>query len=115
MEQKFFIWPARILGLCILVVALPFYFGYGNPLPFFFFFYSVWENVALTLLPVILLSLALGWRYPKVAAYIILLSLFLVFIVGVFSKAQMSANLFIPFLPGIFYLLAGQKKNKRTL
>ena len=58
-------WAARILAAAILVFALPFYFGYGNPLPFADPHYSLWENVVLTVVPLAFIGLAVGWKYPK--------------------------------------------------
>ncbi len=37
-------WTARIFALAILLFGLPFYFGYGNPLPFIDPEATVWEN-----------------------------------------------------------------------
>lgn len=58
-------WIARISALLLLLMVLPFYFGYGNPLPFVDPTYTLAENIGLTAFPIILLGLALGWRYEK--------------------------------------------------
>lgn len=102
-------WSARILALIILVFALPFYFGYGNPLPFISSSYSLWENVALSLMPIIFIGLAVGWKYPKLAAYLIIIPIVLGFVVGLFTKANMSINLAVPLIPGILYLFVKRK------
>lgn len=102
-------WSARILALIILVFALPFYFGYGNPLPFINSSYSLWENITLTMVPIIFIGLAVGWKYPKLAAYLIIIPTALGFVVGLFTKASMSINLAIPLIPGILYLFVKRK------
>lgn len=33
-ELKIIKWTARIIALAVLLLGLPFYFGYRNPLPF---------------------------------------------------------------------------------
>jgi hypothetical protein len=38
-------WTTRILALAILLFGLPFYFGYGNPLPFINPDYGLLDNV----------------------------------------------------------------------
>jgi len=40
-NYKFLKWSTRILALVIIIFGLPFYFGYGNPLPFLNPEYSV--------------------------------------------------------------------------
>ncbi|MFA5748392.1 MAG: hypothetical protein WC872_04780 [Candidatus Absconditabacterales bacterium] len=102
-------WAARILSLGILIFALPFYFGYGNPLPFAKLDYSLWENVALTMMPLIFIGLALGWKYPKVAGWLIIISIAIGLVVGLLTEANLSINLAAPIIPGILYLIDGYK------
>jgi len=103
-------WTARILALCILIFALPFYFGYGNPLPFAKANYSLWENVALAMMPLVFIGLALGWKYPKVAGWLIIIPITIGLIVGLLTEANLSINLAVPIIPGILYLIDGYKK-----
>jgi hypothetical protein len=109
--MKIIKWSARVISLCILVFALPFYFGYGNPLPFANPDYSLWENVALLIMPLVFISLALGWKYPKVAGWLIVGLIMVGFIVGLLTKANLSLNLAAPIIPGILYLIGSYKKN----
>lgn len=102
-------WSTRILALVILVFALPFYFGYGNPLPFINSSYSLWENIALTMVPIIFIGLALGWKYPRLAAYLIIFPISIGFILGLITKSNMGINLAVPLLPGILYLVDRKK------
>ena len=50
-------WTARTLSVLILLFSLPFYFGYGNPLPFVDPDYSFIENFFLTIVPVMFFGL----------------------------------------------------------
>jgi len=106
-------WLTRMLALCILIFALPFYFGYGNPLPFINPDYSLWENVALTMMPLVFVGLALGWKYPKVGGLLTVISIVIGFIVGILTKANFSVSLLTPLVPGILYLVVGYNKNKK--
>jgi len=106
-------WTGRILALGILIFALPFYFGYGNPLPFTNSNYSLWENVALFMMPLIFIGLALGWKYPKIAGWIIVSAIVIGFIVGLLTEANLSINLTVPIIPGILYLIDGYKKQEK--
>ncbi len=108
--MKIIKWTARILALCILIFALPFYFGYGNPLPFVNKDYSLWENVALVMMPLVFIGLALGWKCPKVAGWLIVFAIVIGFSVGLLTEANLSINLIVPIIPGILYLIEGYKK-----
>jgi hypothetical protein len=103
-------WSARIIALCILLFALPFYFGYGNPLPFASSDYSLWENVALAMMSLVFIGLALGWKYPKVGGWLIIIAIAIGLIVGLLTEANLSINLAAPIIPGILYLISGYKK-----
>ena len=111
-KQQLIKWSARIIAISILIFALPFYFGYGNPLPFAKFNYSIWENVALTIMPLVFIGLALGWKYPKIGGWLIIASILIGFVVGLLTKANFSVNLLVPVIPGILYLIAGYNKNE---
>lgn len=109
-QQKIIKWSARIIALAIILFGLPFYFGYGNPLPFANPSYSTWENIALTMMPLIFIGLALGWKYPKIGGWIIVIPFLIGFVSGLLTGANLSVNLAIPILPGILYLITGYNK-----
>ena len=64
-------WTARISALAVLLFGLPFYFGYGNPLPFMDPGYTLWDNVWLSVFPLMFLGLALGWRWERLGGYLV--------------------------------------------
>lgn len=109
-KQQLIKWSARIIAMGILIFALPFYFGYGNPLPFAKPDYSIWENIALAMMPLVFIGLALGWKYPKIGGWLIVASILIGFIVGLLTEANFSINLLVPVIPGILYLIAGYNK-----
>jgi len=111
--MKIIKWTARILALGILIFALPFYFGYGNPLPFAKPDYSLWENVALSMMPLVFIGLALGWKYPKVGGWLIIISIATGLIVGFLTEANLSINLAVPIIPGILYLIDEYKRQAK--
>ncbi len=112
--MKIIKWFARILALCILIFALPFYFGYDNPLPFAKSDYSLWENVALSMMPLVFIGLALGWKYPKIGGWLIIISVTIGFVVGILTEANLSVNLAAPIIPGILYLIDGYKRQVKS-
>ena len=108
--MKMIKWIARILAVCVLLFALPFYFGYGNPLPFANLDYSLWENVALFMMPLVFIGLILGWKYPKIGGWLVVIPITIGFVVGLLTEANLSINLAVPIIPGILYLISGYKK-----
>jgi len=103
-------WTARIAALLIILGGLPFYFGYGNPLPFVKQEYTFYDNLWLTAFPLMFIGLALGWKYEKIGGYLLIISSLIGFftsvIVGNGSGTQMLVSLTI----GILYLIVGYKK-----
>ena len=97
-----------------MLFALPFYFGYGNPLPFANPDYSLWENVALAMMPLVFIGLVLGWKYPKVGGWLIVAAVATGFAVGFLTEANLSANLAVPLIPGILYLIDGYKNTRKV-
>jgi hypothetical protein len=111
-QQKITKWSARIIALVIILFGLPFYFGYGNPLPFINSDYSLWKNIVLIMNPLIFVGLALGWKYEKIAGYLIIFALMLGLSIGLATKTGFSINMVVAIIPGILYLIAGYNKTE---
>lgn len=114
-QSKNMRWTARIMALLILLFALPFYFGYGNPLPFASPEYTAGENFGLTIFPLILIGLALGWKYEKLGGYLTLISIVVGLVVSLFAGDDfLPITILVGLIPGILYLmLAYNKKDKK--
>jgi hypothetical protein len=106
-QKKIITWSSRIIALVIILFGLPFYFGYGNPLPFINSDYSLWKNIVLLMNPLIFIGLAIGWKYEKIAGYLIMIALTIGLLIGVITKTGFSINLLIAIIPGILYLIIG--------
>lgn len=103
-------WFARISALVILVLALPFYFGYENPLPFVDPDYSFWDNFARVLPLLLFIGLALAWKFEKVGGYLISISAILGLFLGMKTGSGFSINLLFALIPGILFLIIGSQK-----
>ncbi len=103
-------WFAGIMALLVLLLGLPFYFGYGNPLPFANADYSIWDNAMLTMFPLIFIGLALGWKYEKIGGYFVVIPMIIGFIIGLTTEADFMINMLIGIIPGALYLLIGYNK-----
>ncbi len=103
-------WTARILALAVLLFALPFYFGYGNPLPFINPDYDAWDNLWLSVFPLMFIGLALGWKWEKVGGYLATLSVLTGLIGGLILEGEVVWFMLVPLAVGILYLIVSYKK-----
>ena len=103
-------WTTRIISLAVLLFGLPFYFGYGNPLPFVNSEYTLWDNVWLSVFPLMFIGLALGWKYEKIGGYLIVVPVGIGMLLGLATFSDFSASMFLPLILGILYLVVGYKK-----
>ena len=101
-------WTARILALAILIFLVPFYFGYGNPLPFAAD-YTFIENLWLTIVPIMMISLAIGWKWPKPAGYIITISIVIGLIAALILEKEFLWPTLVPLAVGVLYLITAYK------
>jgi hypothetical protein len=111
--QKTIRWTARILALAFLLFGLPFYFGYGNPLPFINPDYSFLDNAWLSIFPLMFIGLGVGWKYEKIGGYLITIPLTLGLIMTIIIAKELTVHMLIPFVVGVLYLLVGYSKKSR--
>ncbi|MBN2532044.1 MAG: hypothetical protein JXB88_04085 [Spirochaetales bacterium] len=105
--SKIIKWTARIIALLTILFSLPFYFGYGNPLPFINPDYSLLENIVKTISLLIFIGLALGWKYHKLGGFIIIILIAIGLLLKLTVKAEFSINMVFSLIPGILYLITG--------
>ncbi|HBN94748.1 MAG TPA: hypothetical protein DDZ66_00480 [Firmicutes bacterium] len=106
-------WTTRILAAAIVIFGLPFYFGYGNPLPFINPEYSIWDNTWLTVLPLMFIGLGLGWKWPKTGGLLITVPILLGFILGLIVRGGMAVHMLIPLIVGTLYMVLGCAKARQ--
>lgn len=109
-QIKIIKWTARISALAVIVLGLPFYFGYGNPLPFIDPEYTLWDNLWLTIFPLMFIGLGLGWKFEKIGGFLITIPIFIGLILGLVMEGELITFMLIPFISGILYLIVGYKK-----
>jgi hypothetical protein len=110
-------WTARISGTLIFLLVFPFYIGYGNPLPDFNSpSMSFVENLWLTIFPIFLFSLLLGWWKEKLAGYLITVSILVGFLATLLIGEDASSVMLLPLIPGVIYLyISHTGKNLKIL
>jgi len=101
-------WIARITGTLFFLFITPFYVGYGFPLPNASM--SFLENLWLVILPIFLVGLALGWKWEKVAGYMITVPIVIGFLSALIAWEDPSVIMALPLIPGVLYLVYGYKK-----
>lgn len=112
-SYKILKWVTRILATAIIIFGLPFYFGYGNPLPFINPGYTIWDNTWLTVFPIMFIGLGLGWKWPKIGGSLIVISILSGFIIGLIVRGDISKHMLVPFTVGILYIIVGYAKVKQ--
>ena len=95
--------------MCIILFGLPFYFGYGNPLPFINPNYKFNDNLWLSIFPLVFIGLALGWKNEKIGGLLITIPILLGFILSITIGEGLGGPMIVPFIIGILYLIVGYK------
>ena len=105
-------WVTRILAAVIVIFGLPFYFGYGNPLPFIKPEYSIWDNTWLSIFPIMFIGLGLGWKFETIGGFLVSIPILIGFIIGLIVETNIPLHMIIPFFIGVLYLYIGYTKNR---
>ena len=103
-------WVVRFSALAVILFGLPFYFGYGNPLPFVNPKYTLWDNAWLSIFPLMFIGLGLGWKYEKIGGYLVTIPVSMGLLLGLILEAELIFHMLIPLVPGALYLVAGYGK-----
>ena len=73
--------------------------------------YTFGENFGLTLFPLILIGLALGWKFEKLGGYLVSATIVLGFIVSLIAQEDFfPITILVALIPGILYLIVAYKK-----
>ena len=105
-------WGGRIAALAILGFGLPFYFGYGNPLPFMNPEYGALENLWLTVIPVVFIGLAAGLFLPRLGGWLVIGSLVAAHALTL-ARGEFMAAMLAPLVPAILFLLTTRSPSSR--
>lgn len=103
-------WIARISAVIVVLFGLPFYFGYGNPLPFIDPTYSIIENLWLTVFPLMFIGLVLGWKFEKIGGYLIVAPIIAGLVVNLLIYKELIFHMLISLFIGVLYLTIGYSK-----
>lgn len=103
-------WIARIAGAAIVVFFLPFYFGYGNPLPFLNPDYTAHDNAWLTAFPFVFIGLILAWRYPMVGGYVVVLAILAAQTVTFITGYGLVLYMLVPLVVGVLFIVSARNK-----
>lgn len=101
-------WVARIMGTVMLLFITPFYFGYDFPIPNSSL--SFYENLRLIITPIMLLGLLVGWRWEKIAGYMICIPIGIGLLFSLIMMGNPGLIVLLLAIPGGLYLYCGYKK-----
>ena len=94
----------RIIAVAVMAFGLPFYFGYGNPMPFIDPDYTTWDNVWLSIFPLMFLGLFIGLKYEKIGGYLITVPLLIGFAFSLIAQGEVVWFMLVPLAVGVGYL-----------
>lgn len=107
-KYKKFKISAVIVSVVLFALVTPFYLGYGNPLPQSD--YTVFENLWLTAIPLMLVGLLLGIKWEKLGAYMIIVPISVGFIYSLIVWEDPCLPMVLPLIPGILYWKSSSAK-----
>lgn len=113
-QTKIIRWSARILSLAIILFGLPFYFGYGNPLPFINPDYTSWDNLWLSIFPLMFIGLGLGWKWEKAGGLLVTIPLAIGLLAGVIMERELVFHMLVPLLAGVLYLVISRNNSSKS-
>ncbi|MBU1151826.1 hypothetical protein KJ632_03295 [Patescibacteria group bacterium] len=102
-------WLSIILSIALLAFGLPFYFGYGNPLPFINPDYTLWDNIWLTIFPIMFIGLAFGCKWQKLGGWLVTVSVGAGLLLGLLIEGELVFHMLVPLSVGVLFLFAGYK------
>ena len=103
----FFRWTARGLATLIIIFCLPFYFGYGNPLPFIDPEHSTYANTWLSIFPIMFIGLGLGWKFERVGGLLASVPILVGYILTAALDRTTPLFMLVPVLVGAMFVVAG--------
>jgi hypothetical protein len=106
-QNKIIKWSARVLSAAILLLGIPFYFGYGNPLPFIDPAYSWFDNLWLSIFPLMFIGLAIGWKYKRIGGFVSGIPVFIGLLATLIAGEGLIWHMLIPLFASVLYLVDG--------
>ena len=113
MKDKYFKiirWFARIASILIIILGMPFYFGYGNPIPFINPNYTFLDNLWLTIFPIMFIGLLIGWKNERLGGLLVTIPVFIGLLASLFLQGQIVNLMLVPLIIGMLYLTAYYRK-----
>lgn len=107
---KILTYITKLLALLLIIIALPFYFGYGNPLPFINPNYSFVDNLWLTILPLMFIALIISFKYEKLGGYLLFISISTGILLTLLITKEFIYIMVPPLLLGVLFLLISYSK-----
>jgi hypothetical protein len=108
-------WIARISAAIVVLFGLPFYFGYGNPMPFIDPAHSFMENLWLTVFPLMFIGLILGWKFEKIGGYLIAVPITIGLAANLLVYKELTLHMLIPLFIGMLYLTVGYSNSNTNV
>lgn len=111
-KLKIMQWITRVFSVGVIAFGIPFYVGYGNLLPFLDPDFTIWDNIWLTIFPIMFIGLVIGLLFEKLGGFLITIPVGLGLMAGLFLYGEVVVYMLVPLAIGIILLVIGYNKNK---
>lgn len=112
-KKKVMMISSFLMTLIILAFGIPFYLGYGNPLPFMNDEYSIIDNMWLIVIPLVFIFTLIGLKWRKISGIILIVITTIAQIITLMFEHEVIWVMMIPILLGILYILIYLEQQKK--
>lgn len=98
-------YSSLICSLVILGFGLPFYLGYGNPIPFTQNDYTFTDNMWLIVMPVVFILVILGFKWKKVTGLLLFVIVFIAQFMSLIINGEIVLVMMLPIILGVLNIL----------
>jgi hypothetical protein len=108
-------WASLVLSVIILGIGIPFYLGYGSPIPFTQNEYTFFDNMWLIVMPIVFLFTFIGLKWKRISGIILILFTVIVQILSIIIVRDAILVMLVPILLGVLNLWVYYAKQNITI
>jgi hypothetical protein len=108
-------WASLVLSVIILGIGIPFYLGYGSPIPFTQNEYTFFDNMWLIVMPIVFLFTFIGLKRKRVSGIILISVTIIAQILSIMIEKDVILVMLMPILLGVLNLWIYNAKQNITI
>lgn len=104
-----------VLSVLLLGFGIPFYLGYGHPIPFTQSEYTFFDNMWLIVMPIIFLFTIIGLKWKRVSGIILISLTIIAQMLSIRIEGDVILVMLVPILIGVLNLWIYSAKQNLTI